>query len=218
MYYDLICSLPHLPDFEKAQWLPISPLRLRQRLNRLSPSHAEQLDHARSLIGWREQRLLGDQDRIATLPGLIDEKLDTPLHDYIEFRMTQKSLLAALRWKHDGQDLSDEPHRWGIGPRAHHIRKHWGLSCFGLEHVFPWLPMVSERLSSGDAIGLERMLVRLNWQWLTRCAEQSMFGFQAVMAYVFKWDMLQAWLACDPSRAKARFTELIDKVTHVANA
>jgi hypothetical protein len=38
------------------------------------------------------------------------------------------------------------------------------------------------------------------------------------MAYVFQWDMLQAWLACDPLRAKTRFTELIDKVTHVANA
>lgn len=29
-YYDLIASLPHLPHFEQAEWLPITPLRLNR--------------------------------------------------------------------------------------------------------------------------------------------------------------------------------------------
>lgn len=217
MYYDLICSLPHLPHFEEADWLPITPLRLGQRLRRLRPEHTEQLNRARSLVGWREQRLTSQTDNAlsAAFSKLMDGQLDTPLRDYVTFRMTQQTMLAALRRKRDGLELPEDSNAWGVGPRVHHIRKNWDLPFFALERVYPWLPQAAERFSAGDAIGLERLLVELNWQWLTRCAEQSMFGFQAVVAFVFKWDMLQAWLACDPLRAKARFTELIDKVTHV---
>ncbi|EMI20769.1 V-type ATP synthase subunit A-like protein [Rhodopirellula maiorica SM1] len=217
MYYDLICSLPHLPHFEKADWLPITPLRLRQRLSRLQPKHAVQLELARPLVGWRCRRLTGyaDHDLVIEHKGLTDTQLDAPLRDYIEFRMTQQTLIAALRRRHDGLERPADSDAFGFGPSVHSIRKHWDTPHFGLQYRYPWLPMVGERLSAGDAIGLERLLMDLNWQWLTRCAEQSMFGFAAVMAFVFKWDMLGAWLANDPLRAKARFTELIDKVTHV---
>jgi hypothetical protein len=132
--------------------------------------------------------------------------------------MTQQTLLAALRRKRDELGLPEDSSAWGVGPHVHHIRRHWELPYFGLERVYPWLPQAAERLSAGDAMGLERLLLDLNWRWLTRCAEQSMFGFQAVVAFVFKWDMLQAWLECDPNEAKVRFTELIDQVTHVENA
>jgi hypothetical protein len=219
MYYDLIASLPYLPYFEEADRLPITPLRLEQRLRRLRPEHIDQLNRARPLVRWCAERLTAHTDRslITAYSRLIDSQLDAPLREYVAFRMTQQTLLAALRRKRCGMELPEDSSAWGVGPRVHHIRKHWDASCFGLEDLYPWLPAASERLSAGDAIGLERLLVELNWRWLTRCAEQSMFGFQAVMAFVFKWDMLQAWLACDSDRAKVRFTELIDKVTHVAN-
>jgi hypothetical protein len=219
MYYDLIASLPHLPHFEAADRLPITPLRLEQRLRRLRPDHADQLNRARPLVGWRVDRptAQADRSRVAEYARLMDSRLDTPLRDYVAFRMTQQTLLAALRRKRDGVALPEDSSAWGVGARVHHIRTHWEAPYFGLEQLYPWLPAASERLSAGAAIGLERLLVDLNWRWLTRCAEQSMFGFEAVMAFVFKWEMLQAWLACDPERAKVRFTELVDKVTHVAN-
>ena len=53
------------------------------------------------------------------------------------------------------------------------------------------------------------------WRRLDRHAQQNTFAFEAVFAYVFKWDILQAWLVCDPHEAKTRFGDLIDKVTHV---
>lgn len=219
MYYDLITSLPHLPHFERAEWLPITPLRLEQRLRRLDPEHASQLNRAKQLIGWRAERPTAQTDHAlaAAYTQLMDSRLEKPLRDYVHFRMTQQTVLAALRRKREGWERPDGALTWGVGPRVHHIRKHWDTPHFGLEYRDPWLPHATERLSSGDAMGLERLLMDLNWRWLTRCAEQSMFGFAAVVAFVFKWDMLQAWLACDPERAKVRFTELIDKVTHVAN-
>jgi hypothetical protein len=50
------------------------------------------------------------------------------------------------------------------------------------------------------------------WQRLSRIAESDPFGFEAVFAFVFKWDILRAWLARDPAAAKTRFQELIKEV------
>ncbi|MEX0795011.1 MAG: DUF2764 family protein [Pirellulaceae bacterium] len=135
--------------------------------------------------------------------------------DYVAFRITQQTLLAALRRKRDGLGFPPDSRSWGNGPYVHQLRNHWDAPYFGLEYRYPWLPLVSQRLSSGDALGLERLLMDLNWQWLTRSAELSMFGFVSVVAFVCKWNMLKAWLRYDADRAKLRFTELVDKVTHV---
>ena len=47
---------------------------------------------------------------------------------------------------------------------------------------------------------------------ISRIAESNSFGFEAVFAFVFKWDILQAWLARDAEKAKSRFQELIKEV------
>jgi hypothetical protein len=50
------------------------------------------------------------------------------------------------------------------------------------------------------------------WQRLSLIAESNRFGFEAVFAFVFKWDILQAWLARDAAKATGRFQELIKEV------
>jgi hypothetical protein len=219
MYYDLIASLPHLPRFDHAERLPITPLRLEQRLRRLRLEHAEQLSRTRPLVRWRPERLTEQTDvaLAAAYQRVMDSRLDEPLREYVAFLMTQQTLLAALRRKQAGLAPPVDSSRWGVGPRKHHIRTHWDAPYFGLKHVYPWWPEAWEHLAAGDAMALERLLLDLNWQGLTRAAEQSMFGFQAVVAFVLKWDMLRAWLQCDAVRAKIRFTALVDKVTHVEN-
>ena len=70
----------------------------------------------------------------------------------------------------------------------------------------------------GDARGLERLLMDVAWRRLSRHAEQNTFSFEAVFAYFFKWDILQAWLSCDADQGKTRFRDLVDKVTHVEHS
>jgi hypothetical protein len=216
MYYDLIASLPHLPHFEQAEWLPITRLRLGQRLRLLKPAHADQLTRAQSLVLWRPPRLLGRTDAAVAKEyvALLDSPLDPSLREYIAFRMDQQTLLSALRRKRTHQALPDEATPWGVGPRVHYIRKHWDEPDFRLAHMYPWIVPARELLRAGDARGLERLLMDVAWRWLGRCAERSMFGFETVFSYVFKWDLLQAWLAGDPEKATVRFGELIEEVTH----
>jgi len=217
MYYDLIASLPQLPHFEQASHLPITPLRLKQRLARLQPEHRHQLERAEPLVRWRSTRWLDitDQKMVADYTRLMKSNLDAPLRDYIAFRMDQQTLLAALRRKRDGLRLPEGNAPWGMGPRVDSIGRHWDLPDFGLLHLYPWLPQARELLAAGDARGLERLLTGLAWRWLSKCAERNMFGFESVFSYIFKWQILRAWLACDADRAKIRFAQLVDRVTHV---
>jgi hypothetical protein len=216
MYYDLIASLPYLPHFEQAPRLPISPLRLKQRLVRLEPEHAEQLERARSITRWRPPRLLHTTDAkmAADYSRLMDSISEKPLREYIALRMEQQTLLAALRRKRDGLPLPEGAGTWGVGPRLHWIRRHWETPDFGLRYVFPWLPEARELMTAGDARVLERLLMDGAWRWLSQRAEQDMFAFAAVSSYVLKWDILRSWLAGDADQAKNRFALLIDQVTH----
>lgn len=216
MYYDLIASLPYLPYFERAEWLPITRLRLDQRLRLLKPAHADQLGRARSLVCWRFDRFLGrtDAEQAAEYSALMAAPLEGPLREYVEFRMNQQTLLAALRRKQEGLELPEERAPWGAGSWVRYVRTHWGEQDFRLAHLYPWLPQARDLLAAGDARGLERLLMVGAWRQLDRYAEQSMFGFQAVFSYVFKWDILRAWLACDAEKGKTRFMELIGQVTH----
>jgi hypothetical protein len=217
MYYDLIASLPHLPHFTKVERLPITPLRLEQRLRLLRPVHAEQLARAKALVHWRPQRLLGatDEGMVAQYVALVGIRLDPALREFVDFRVDQQTLLAALRRKEQGLGLPSGLAAWGAGSRVSSVREHFGEPEFSLNHFYPWLPKARERLLAGDAWGLEQLMMDVTWRWLDRLAEKGMFRFDAVVAYVFKWDLLQARLACDAGAAEARFRELIDQVTHV---
>ena len=217
MYYDLVASLPHLPHFQRAERVPITRLRLDQRLRLLRPAHADQLARACSLVRWRPDRLLGKTDaaQAAAYSALMGSPLERPLREYVAFRMDQQTLLAALRRKRAGLGLPEGAAPWGVGPRVRHVRTHWDEPDFRLAILYPWLPQAGDLLASGDALGLERLLMDGAWRRLDRHAEQNTFGFEAVFAYFFKWDILQAWLACDADQGKTRFRDLIDQVTHV---
>jgi hypothetical protein len=219
MYYDLIASLPRLPHFEQADSLPITPLRLEQRLRLLDPDHAAQLARAQSLVGWRADRLRWKSDaaQVKEYAALIESPLEPPLREYIAFRMDQQTLVAALRRKHDALASLADVAPWGAGPWVRHVQIHWNEPDFHMAHLYSWLPQAREHLEAGDALGLERLLMGIAWRRLSRHAEQNTFSFEAVFSYFFKWDILKAWLACDADKGQIRFKELIDEVTHVEN-
>jgi hypothetical protein len=214
MYYDLIASLPHLPYFTRAEHSPITRLRLDQRLRLLRPAHAGQLAWAEALIRWRPDRLLGRTDAmfVAEYSRLKSQPLDSRLREYLDFRMEQQTILAALRRRQAGLGSPDED--WGVAPRLRSIRRCWDQPDFRLAALHPWLSQARDLLAAGDAQGLDQLLMGVAWRRLDQCAEQGMFAFAAVFAYVFKWDILQGWLACDADEGKTRFRDLIDKVTH----
>jgi hypothetical protein len=93
------------------------------------------------------------------------------------------------------------------------IEAHWESADLGLRGVFSWIEEARGLLEAGNATGFERLLMDAVWQQLSRIADRQPFGFEQVLAFVFKWDVVQRWLSYDADAAKTRFQELIAEVT-----
>ncbi len=213
-YIALVTSLPYLPPFDKAERSPITRLRLEQRLRDLEPGDARQLDLAEALASWRMSlaKPRTDKEMVARYREAMQEITQSALREFVEFRLDQQTILAGLRLRQAGfgssvfEQIHDASH-W-----ARSIVSHWDDPDFKLAAVYPWIPEARSYLETNDACGLDRLLMSIIWERLSRITESNGFGFEAVFAFVFKWDILQAWLARDTVQAKSRFQELIKEV------
>jgi Protein of unknown function (DUF2764) len=217
-YITLISSLPYLPPFEKAERSPITRLRLEQRLHGLKPGDARQLSIAEALVSWRMSlaKPKTDKDMVLRCRAALQEITQTALHEFVEFRLAQQTILAGLRLRKTGFESSFLEQVNGASRWAGFIASHWDDPDFKLAAVFPWIPEAGSYLETNDARALDRLMMRIIWQRLSRINESNRFGFEAVFAFVFKWDILQAWLARDAEKAKSRFQELIKEVKNVS--
>jgi hypothetical protein len=200
--------------FERAEWLPLSRKQLDQRLSMLVPEDAAQLRMAEALVQWQRQPISRTTQEMLRGYRLVMERASQPgLRELVDFRMSQRSALVALRRQRRGLGPPSAGETWGVGPWVRRIETHWDSADLGLGGVFPWLEEARALLESGNATGLERLLMDAVWRRLSRIADPHPLGFQQVLAFVFKWDIVQLWLSYDAKAAKTRFQQLIAEVT-----
>jgi len=213
-YITLVSSFPYLPPFERAERSPITRLRLEQRLHDLKPEDARQLALAEVLASWRMSldKPKTDKEMVLHYRAAMQEITHPALREFLEFRMDQKTILSGLRQRNAIFESSFLEQVSGGSRWVNFIASHWDHSDFGLAAVYPWIPEALSFLDANDARSLDRLIMGVIWQRLSRIAESNGFGFEAVFAFFFKWDILQAWLARDPAKAKSRFQELIKEV------
>lgn len=216
-YYTVVASLPHLPYFADAERLPLSRLRLEQRLRMLDAEETRQVYQAELLAGWRlsADKLAGRGSIAARLKRALSV-IDQPvLREFVEFRLDMLTILAALRIRQARINPAQSADAWGLGRWVKHIETHWESPDFRVGTVYPWVLEAGSYLAASDAVALDRLLMDVVWQRLTRLGDANPFGFEAITAFVFKWDILQSWLLRDAGKSKQRFQKLIDEVKHV---
>jgi hypothetical protein len=216
-YYTVVASFPHLPYFAEAERLPLSRLRLEQRLRMLDADETRQILQAEFLAGWRlPAGKLGSGGKITAQYKSMLQSISQPvLREFVEYRLDIQTILAALRIRQAGRDPKQYPGTWGIGRLVKHIEAHWDAADFRLGTVYPWVQEADSYLEATDAMALDRLLMDTVWRKLSRLADMSPFGFEAITAFVFKWDILQAWLQRDAPTAKQRFQVMIEEIKHV---
>jgi hypothetical protein len=215
-YYTLVTSLPPLPHFERAERLPISQYRLEQRLRMLDAEDASQLGRAEVLIDWRPERPISksDEEMAQQYRMMMEQPLHPALAEYVNFRIDQQTVMAALRRRRGKMALLSGGQKWGAGRWVRWIEEHWDDPDFRFGSVLPWIQEARGYLEAGEAVPLERLLMNVAWQLLNRIADRDLFGFEAVIGYVFKWDILRNWLAQNGEAGKKQFQKLIEEVMH----
>lgn len=213
-YFDLLASLPALPYFEKAERNPINRSRLWERLHMLEPDDLSRVRRAAEFLAWQRQPAARTDAEMVSMYESFIRRTRTPLlREIVEYRMNQRTVLAALRRRRAGRPAPNPGEAWGVGPWALPLRRNWGDPDFQLAAVFRWLPEARSLLDSGNAIELDRLLFRDEWCWLERLELGSEFSTEALLKYLFQWDILDLWLSYDAQAAHERFEELVVEVT-----
>lgn len=212
-YYMLMASLPALPRFDQAERLPINRERLTGRQTMLIPEDGELVDCAADFLAWFCQPATrSDAEMVASyerMSGIIEERGFWPL---FELPINLRTIMAALRRRHGGRAALKAGELWGVGPLVSHIQRHWDDPDFKLGAVYPWIPQVRMYLEKGAGLDLERFIMGLVWDRFDRQVPGGPFGIEALVAYLFKWGILQQWLAYDKDDAQKRFEELVAEV------
>jgi hypothetical protein len=191
---------------------------LEQRLHILEPGDARQLAIAEALVSWRLSlaKPKTDKEMVLRYRAAMQEISQPALREFIEFRIDQQTILAGLRQRNAVFESAFLEQVSGASRWADFIASHWDAPDFKLAAVYPWVPEARSYIDANDACSLDSLMMRVIWRRLSQIAESNRFGFEAVFAFVFKWDILQAWLARDAVKAKSRFQELIKEVKNVS--
>lgn len=214
MYYDLVSSLPPLPYFEKATRNPINRDRLNDRLMMLEPEDQAVVQQVGKFLAWQRQPAARTDREIAGMYDRFLEESRLPLlHAMVENRMNQRTVMAALRRKRKGLPKPGKGELWGVGSWVLGLERNWDAPHFKLASVFGWIPEVQTLLDAHKALDLDRLLMSEEWKWLDGLECRSEFSFEALLAYLFKWDILDLWLSHNTETAKERFEELVAEVT-----
>lgn len=210
-YYTLIASLPHLPRFDKADHLPINRDKLLQRLKMLDSGDYKLAETAADFIDWRRQPLGKTNAKAVAIYNkgaerIFESKILKPL---FELSVDQKTIMTALRRSKKGLPKPAPEEPWGVGPLVSTIQHNWDKPYFKLQSLYPWIIQAEKYLENGELLKLEHLLANLIWNKLDFMNLKNYFGFEAVVAYLLKWDILQQWLSYNTKEAKIRFDELV---------
>ena len=208
-YVTLMASLPALGPMLVARHAPINPIRLQTRLKQLRPEHFAELTAAADLLAWSRLPLTGTDAALARRTRSVIPTLTSPtLAELVRDRMEMRTLVAALRRRHGGQDAPVDVD-WGYGRFVRRIQSGWREPDFGLARNFPWVNAARECLENEESQGLERILLEQAWRLADRVGEGHIFNFEAVALYVARWQLLYRWTKYDAEAAAARFGELV---------
>jgi hypothetical protein len=178
------------------------------------PEDAVQLRLSEALVQWQRQPITRTTQEMLRGYRLVMEHASQPcLREFVDLRMSQRTALVALRRRRRGMGPPAPGETWGVGPWVRRIEAHWDSADLGLGDIFGWIDEARGLLEAGNATGFERLLMDAVWRQLSRIADRQPFGFEQVLAFVFKWDIVQRWLSYDADAAKTRFRELIAEVT-----
>ncbi len=209
-YVTLMASLPAVLFLSEKE-PPINAARLADRLKDLAPEDRAEVEAMRALLAWHAvDPRLDDEAFVARAERAIAALRSPTLRAVAQDRFEIRTIVAALRARHAGEEAPPEGRRWGFGRHVDTIRRNWTAPDLGLGRSFPWVAKARERLEAGDSAGLERLLLEVAWAAVQRHEAGHEFDFEAVAFYMLRWSLADRWARYDAEVAGARFGALLD--------
>ena len=190
--------------FEEAERVPISRLKLEERLKMLQPTDASVIEEMGDFLVWERQPLeRTDEDVVRHYDQFMETVVNRFARDLITQAMTVRSIIAGLRCR---RLKLDPPH--GVAPIAAHIARNWNHPDFRLGMRFPWIAEVDAKLNGDSPFDLERKKLDIAWLHVKRLSDQHHFTFEAVVLYLIRWELVYRWTQRDAKTGLEKFERL----------
>ncbi len=204
-YYTLLGSLPALPrHFEDVDRLPISRIKLDERLQMLEPADAEIMEQMADFLVWERQPLERTDAHVLEHYEQFMESVGSPFaRDMIDYAVKARSLVACLRNRRLGSETA-------VGPKqlAEHVRRNWKHPEFRLGHQYPWIADVNTQMMGDEPFETERVIANIIWKRCKHLADRYLFTFEAVILYLIRWDLAHRWMQRDEVLGQKKFEAL----------
>jgi hypothetical protein len=206
-YYTLIASLPHIPRSFDIERVPISRIRLEQRLKMLGDEDESVVEQIQSFLLWdRQQPERTDDDVASEYERLMNSITNKLARDIVNHRMDIRTITCALRRRR----LGLEPPA-AVGQYVSHIRKNWQHPDFRLVQDHAWITRVSERLAANQPLEVERELLNATWNRWVKLADSFHFSFETILLYLARWEIVDRWTRLNASAGRKRFDILLEQ-------
>lgn len=204
-YYMLVTSLPYMPRTFQVERVPISRLRLAERLKLLSTADADVVNHVQKFLQWDRQPTARTDQEVQQEYEKIMVSISNPLvRRIIEYRMDVRTITSALRRRRLGMSAPT-----GVGQWVSHIGSNWDHDDFRLAREHPWIPHVGQALAANDSLEVERLLLQATWTEWTALADKYHFVFESVLLYLSRWEIVDRWTRLNESQGRNRFNTLM---------
>jgi len=188
----------------------ISRIKLERRLKVLSPDDARTLSMIESVTCRDYLGDVHDDAQFVDQTRRVLGELNNPvLFDIVNHRVELRTLVAALRRRHLGQNAPGAGEKWGCGRWTKVIQRNWSEPSFGLHNAFPWVVEANRLLENSDTVAFERLLLEEVWKELGRKSQGHQFDFVAVVVYALRWDVMERWTHYQGEVAQERFGHLV---------
>jgi hypothetical protein len=197
--------MPRTFDVER---VPISRIRLEQRLNMLGDKDLGVVEQVQSFLLWDRQHPERTDDEVQReYDRLMLSITNRLVRDIINHRMDVRTITCGLRRRR----LNLDPPT-GVGQCVEHIRTNWSDPDFRLAREHPWIPRVREGLEAKQAIDVERQLLGATWNRWVKLADEFYFSFETVLLYLARWEIVDRWTRLNESVGHERFDKLLMEV------
>nr|WP_305907979.1 DUF2764 family protein [Methylomarinum sp. Ch1-1]MDP4520779.1 DUF2764 family protein [Methylomarinum sp. Ch1-1] len=125
--------------------------------------------------------------------------------------MELRTVIAALRKRHQGMKTPPDKSALGVGRWNLFIEKNWEQADFGIGRQLPWLDQANTLIRNQDSLALEKFLLNLVWRHYEQQGNGHYFDFEAVIIYVLRWDVINRWNHYHKQQAVQRFSDIVEQ-------
>jgi hypothetical protein len=209
----LVSSLPQLPARYDSGRLPVSWITVRDRLRMLEREDRRVTKQVGLYFIWDRQPLdRTDDEVIARYHELLKHTTNALVRHLIQSRTEMRLLISAVRRQRRGLG----PPAWagkvaGAEALTIQIRKYWNQPHFNLGARYRWVEAFARAYDSGDVLEAQRVVFNERWNDWTRIAERHTFSFEAIIAYLVRWEIIERWTSQNADAGRVRFANLIEE-------